>query len=340
MEFENLAAPLADGAEPTITNYEGLAFGPRRTDGRASLFVLSDDNFRQFHENAWLLHFAADSAIPRISDVQGAAQRSPRESRWVVGLEGVVTAVESGKPPRWFVESAEPGSDPATSEAIQVIAGPPARDTLAPAVQVGDRLRLTGRVGAGTGGQLHAAPGDHRGGSRRRALVRRRARSSSGGGALRGAAPIPPRLSARPDAAFDPEVDPLDYWESFESMRVFLAAADVAGPTNSFRETVLSSTGPAPRRVLQRGPRASTRPSRGSRRSWSAVACSATSPNSLPPAPASDASRACSTTASRTTAFSPPVLSWFKHPAGRVRKRRPFVRHPMPSRSRPSISRI
>ena len=52
-EVEGLSRELA----PTLDNFEGLAFGPRLPDGRASLLVVSDDNFSEA-QRTWFLLFA------------------------------------------------------------------------------------------------------------------------------------------------------------------------------------------------------------------------------------------------------------------------------------------
>jgi hypothetical protein len=52
-EIEGLSRELA----PTLDNFEGLAFGPRLPDGRASLLLVSDDNFSNA-QRTWFLLFA------------------------------------------------------------------------------------------------------------------------------------------------------------------------------------------------------------------------------------------------------------------------------------------
>ena len=50
---EGLSPELA----PSLDNFEGLAFGPRLPDGRASLILVSDDNFSAA-QRTWFLLFA------------------------------------------------------------------------------------------------------------------------------------------------------------------------------------------------------------------------------------------------------------------------------------------
>ena len=42
---------------PSLDNFEGMAFGPRLPDGRASLVLVSDDNFSAA-QRTWFLLFA------------------------------------------------------------------------------------------------------------------------------------------------------------------------------------------------------------------------------------------------------------------------------------------
>ncbi len=52
-DVQGLSRELA----PSLDNFEGLAFGPRLPDGRASLIIVSDDNFSQL-QRTWFLLFA------------------------------------------------------------------------------------------------------------------------------------------------------------------------------------------------------------------------------------------------------------------------------------------
>jgi hypothetical protein len=48
---------LSPDLAPTLDNFEGMAFGPRLADGRASLILVSDDNFSAA-QRTWFLMFA------------------------------------------------------------------------------------------------------------------------------------------------------------------------------------------------------------------------------------------------------------------------------------------
>ena len=52
-DVDGLSPELA----PTLDNFEGMTFGPRLTDGRASLMLVSDDNFSAA-QRTWFLMFA------------------------------------------------------------------------------------------------------------------------------------------------------------------------------------------------------------------------------------------------------------------------------------------
>jgi hypothetical protein len=50
---------LSPDLAPTLDNFEGMAFGPRLPDGRASLVLVSDDNFSAAQQT-WFLLFAIE----------------------------------------------------------------------------------------------------------------------------------------------------------------------------------------------------------------------------------------------------------------------------------------
>ena len=51
------AQGLSRELEPRLENFEGMTFGPRLPDGRASLVLVSDDNFSTV-QRTWFLLFA------------------------------------------------------------------------------------------------------------------------------------------------------------------------------------------------------------------------------------------------------------------------------------------
>ncbi|MCM2270778.1 MAG: esterase-like activity of phytase family protein, partial [Thermoanaerobaculia bacterium] len=137
---KRLVADFADLGIP-LDNFEGMTLGPALADGRRAFVVVSDDNFNPLLQATRFLVFAADAAPLSIAAMQGAGHRSPYENRWVLGLEGVVTAVDAGaRVPHLFVESGAPDGDPATSEGLRVEWADARR------LAVGDRVRMHGRL--------------------------------------------------------------------------------------------------------------------------------------------------------------------------------------------------
>ena len=50
---------LSPELAPSLDNFEGMAFGPKLPDGRATLILVSDDNF-QTSQRTWFLVFAIE----------------------------------------------------------------------------------------------------------------------------------------------------------------------------------------------------------------------------------------------------------------------------------------
>jgi predicted extracellular nuclease len=172
----------------------------------------------------------------RIHDIQGAAHRSPLEGHAVSSVPGIVTAKVSNG---FFFEDPNPDSNSATSEGLFVF-GTAAAD----AVLVGDAVEVAGfvtefRPGGATGSNLTQTE-----------LTSPVVAVLSGGNALPGpgligkGGRIPPDEiidndstgDAEVSGVFDPGQDGLDFYESFESMRVQVNKAWVVGPTNDFGE--------------------------------------------------------------------------------------------------------
>lgn len=211
-----------------VDNFEGLSWGPRLPDGRRTLWLIADDNFNPAQQRSWILALAWDEEPVSIARIQGASHRSPLEGRWVFDVEGVVTAVlEEERRSGFFLESAEPDGDPATSEGL-FVAG------ISRLPRVGDSLRLHGRV------------------EERRANERLLSSTTLLATSLQAARArtLPPPVSwspARGEAIleddgltrFEPEQDLLDRYESLEGMRLLLPGGIVTGPTSRHREIVL-----------------------------------------------------------------------------------------------------
>jgi predicted extracellular nuclease len=179
--------------------------------------------------------FTLVGPVRRIHEIQGAAHRSPLEGQAVSDVPGVVTArVSNG----FFFEDPSADGDPATSEGLFVFTGG------APAAVVGDAVLVDGlvtefRPGGAAGTNLTQTE-----------LTSPAVEIVSSGNALPGPSVIgkggrvPPGEiidndstgNAETSGVFDPAEDGLDFYESFESMRVQVNKARVVGPTNSFGE--------------------------------------------------------------------------------------------------------
>ena len=199
---------------------------------------------QQFLQLAIFLAFAARACaqgIIPIGEIQGAAHQSPLEGREVT-TEGIVTRVhEKG----FYLQSAQPDGFSKTSEAIFVYR--PDYE-----VEVGDRLRVTGRVEEWRLGK----PEDHN-----LTLTQLRAkniRTLSRRAALPGPVVLDtllqnfPEAVKKPESTFDPKVNAMDFWESLEYMRVVIREPIVIGPRSRYHEiavrTAQARTGPVTRR--------------------------------------------------------------------------------------------
>jgi uncharacterized protein len=179
--------------------------------------------------------FTVVGPVRRTHEIQGAAHRSPLEGQAVSDVPGIVTArVSNG----FFYEDPDPDADPATAEGLFVFTGS------APPVAVGDAVRVDGlvtefRPGGATGNNLPQTE-----------LTSPVIEVLSSGNGLPGPSVIgkggriPPNEVIEDDATgdvetsgvFDPAQDGIDFYESFESMRVRVNRAHVVGPTNAFGE--------------------------------------------------------------------------------------------------------
>ena len=233
---KSLLVDLVDVGVP-LENFEGMTFGPRLADGRASLVLVSDDNFNPSQEATTFLVFALDQAPMTVARVQGAGHRSPFEGAWVVGVKGLVTGVD--RDPRstgFFLESSRPDADPATSEGVFVLYPGAAMLSPGQAVSVSGRVEelvvpkglTVTRLKAGTVSPADAEP------------------------------PVPPpvklfterRVPAIVDddglSRFEPASDAIDFWESLEGMRVEVPGGTAVGPSSSRGDFVLRPDGAPP----------------------------------------------------------------------------------------------
>ncbi|MEU7314604.1 endonuclease/exonuclease/phosphatase family protein [Streptomyces sp. NPDC007083] len=192
---------------------------------------------------------AAGAHAPRIHDIQGRTRLSPFAGREVTGVPGIVTGVRDFGAARGFwLQDPHPDRDRATSEGIYVHTGGDS-----PGVEVGDALRITGKVqeyypgGKEAGNQsvteLSGATwrtAGHRSRGRLPRAVRLTARSvpeayapdadggppgsgGSGGGSIENRPLRPGRYA-------------LDRYESLEGMRVSVHDVRVTGPTSRYHD--------------------------------------------------------------------------------------------------------
>ena len=183
----------------------------------------------------------AQGVIP-IGDIQGAAHRSPLEGRDVT-TEGIVTAVDQNG---FHLQSARPDLLPKTSEAIYVYRPNPA-------VEVGDRLRIDGRVEErrwGNEDDYNLSLTQLRGKNIR--ILNRRV-------ALPGPVVLDtllrnfPETVKNPESPFDPDLNAMDLWESLEYMRVVIRDPLVVGPRSPYHEIAVRPPGAKKGPVTKRG---------------------------------------------------------------------------------------
>lgn len=179
----------------------------------------------------------------RISDIQGAAHRSPLEGQTVANVPGIVTVVRSNG---FYIEDPTPDGNDATSEGIFVFTGS------APTVQVGDAVQVSGRV-------TEFRPGGSSGAnnlttteittptisilSRGNALPAPRI-LGNGGRTLPTSVIENDASNVEMSGSFDPTQDGIDFYESLEGMRVQINNPVATSPTNNFGEIwVLADNG-------------------------------------------------------------------------------------------------
>jgi predicted extracellular nuclease len=186
----------------------------------------------------------------RIQDIQGAQHRSPYEGNSATRVPGIVTAVRDNG---FYFQDPDPDRHEATSEGMFVLT------SRAPAVEVGDSVRVSGRVSEFRAGDpdednvtiteltsptVTPAEGD--------ATITPTLIGIGGR--------VPPLFVMSDDAAcpfgdsvgpsvenpgtrFDPREDGIDFHESLEGMLVRVRAPMAVGPTNSFGELPVVADG-------------------------------------------------------------------------------------------------
>jgi uncharacterized protein len=189
--------------------------------------------------------FTAEGALPplvRIHDIQGAAHVSPLVGEDVT-VRGVVTAKRTNG---YYMQDPSPDESDATSEGILVFTGS------APAVSIGDSVRVVGRVaefrpGGASSTNLSVTQITSPSTSLIPSIGSLPAPAVVGTGGR-----IPPTTVIEDDAVgsvetggtFDPATDGIDFYESLEGMRLQINEPVVVGPRNSNGEIfVLADNG-------------------------------------------------------------------------------------------------
>ncbi|MFI5954662.1 endonuclease/exonuclease/phosphatase family protein [Cryptosporangium sp. NPDC051539] len=184
---------------------------------------------------------AQAATATRIHDVQGAAHLSPLRGT-AVSVPGIVTATASNG---FYLQDPQPDRDPRTSEAILVYTGS------APTAAVGDAVTVTGTVT-----EFRPGGADGTANLTTTELTSPTVTVTSSGNRLPVATVLRPPTSViendstgdvEQSGTFDPATDGIDYYESLESMRVQVVNAVAVGPTNSFNELPVVTTGAGPR---------------------------------------------------------------------------------------------
>ncbi|WP_236073212.1 endonuclease/exonuclease/phosphatase family protein [Streptomyces tardus] len=179
----------------------------------------------------------------RIHDVQGSTRISPLAGEEVREVAGIVTGVRGEGSRGFWIQDEEPDDDPATSEGVFVYTGKEA-----PAVLVGDRVRVSGTVAE------YRPDGEDSGNQSLTQITAPEVTVDSSGNEL----PDPVRLDARriprayapkgggeggvEDRELRPRAFALDLYESLEGMNVEVRDSRVVGPSTSYGELWVTVT--------------------------------------------------------------------------------------------------
>jgi predicted extracellular nuclease len=221
------------GGSTTFTLDPATDFAPNET----CTVTIHAANVTDLDGNAmaadYAFSFTTEAPITPIHTIQGAAHVSVFAGQTLT-TAGIVTAKSATG---FWMQDPSPDADPATSEGIFVFTN------AAPAVTVGDSLRVRGRVQEFRASATNLTTTELSGTPSITVL--------SSGNPLPAATVvgtggrIPPGQVIEDDATgnvetsgtFDPATDGLDFWESLEGMRLQLNNAVAVGPTNQFGET-------------------------------------------------------------------------------------------------------
>lgn len=189
--------------------------------------------------------FTTFAPPPTIAEIQGASHISPKVNQRVSGVEGIVTARRPATGRGFWIQDPIGDGNDATSEGIFVFTN------AALTVQVGDRVRVSGRVS-----EFRAANDPDN--LTITEIVSPTAQVLSSGNPLPAPTIVglggrtPPTENIEDDSngsvetggVFDPATDAIDFYESLEGMILQVNGAAVVGATRSFGEiTLLSDAG-------------------------------------------------------------------------------------------------
>ena len=194
--------------------------------------------------------FAADALT--IAEIQGASHVSPYNGQAVADVPGIVTAVSRNG---FWMQSATPDNDPATSEGILVY-------TKAPTVAIGDSVTVSAKV-------KEYRPGSIDGANLAVTELIEPVVTVVGTGELPEPTVIGPGGRVAPDAihtanpgdieidgVFDVDANAIDFYESMEGMLVRVSDAVAVSPTNSYGELVVLPGGDGANRTDRGGVKA------------------------------------------------------------------------------------
>ena len=233
-----------DAFDIELDNLEGMTFGPRLPDGRATLLLIADNNFNP-RQRIQILAFAIEVDEPSASRIQGRGHRSPLEGTWVRGLRGTVTSLAARGPGFWIQGPSD--RDEATSDALLIV--PESELAVAPgdAVVAAGLVRESGFPGELTVTRLDRADvevvGDGAPLPVAAEIAGRRDVSTSEAGTLR---IVPDHIDDDGLTAYEPTLDAIDFFESLEGMRVRVADSTVVGPTTRYGEFAVVTKGMVP----------------------------------------------------------------------------------------------
>lgn len=221
---------LLDLAELNVEldNLEGMTFGPSLPDGRRTLILVSDNNFSPT-QRTQILAFAMGSHQVTVPEIQGTTHRSPLEGEWLIGVEGVVTAVDLGSSQaRAWVQFPAGDDDPSTSDGVMIQPAEPAGLTPGDGVSVDGRVLELGRAGNLSVTCLcNATVSALSAGSPLPASV-----------ALDGVS-VPSQIDDDGLTDFEPGDDAIDFYESLEGMRVEIPSPVTVGAPSRFGDLVV-----------------------------------------------------------------------------------------------------